>query len=236
MFDLIVFDLDGTLIDTAPEIADSVNAVLRQRGLPPADESNIREWIGHGARELMRHAYAAAAELAAQAVDADTMRGLMRDFVCAHELHCGTRSRVYPGTAATLNTLEHQGYKLAVATNKDGRFAEAVLHAHGLRRHFSPIVAGDTLQVRKPDRRVLEHCAAAHGVPLTRVLLVGDSVVDVATGRAAGIPCWVLPHGYNGGQPIASANPDRILPHIGALIDLLQPSGACSGETRATVD
>lgn len=224
MFDLILFDLDGTLVDTAPEIADSVNDVLRENRLATLDDARIRDWIGHGARELMRQAYAEATGVAVDAVTDDALRELMRDFAYAHEARCGTRSRAYPGTAATLAALQRRGVRMAVITNKEGRFAEAVLQAHGLRAFFDPVVAGDTLDVRKPDPQVVRHCLTVHGVTAERTLLVGDSAIDVATGRAAGVACWVVPHGYNGGQPIENAVPERVLPHLGALLDALDES------------
>lgn len=232
MFDLILFDLDGTLVDTAPEIADSVNDVLRQNHLTALDDARIRDWIGHGARELMRQAYAQAAGVAVDTVTDDTMRELMRDFAYAHEARCGTRSRVYPGTLATLSALQRRGLRMAVITNKEGRFAEAVLQAHGLRAFFDPVVAGDTLDVRKPDPQVVRHCLAVHGVTAARTLLVGDSAIDVATGRAAGITCWVVPHGYNGGKSIESAEPDRVLPHLGALLEALDQTDLTTHASR----
>lgn len=219
MFELIMFDLDGTLVDTAGEIADTVNDVLQALRLPPVADAQVRGWIGQGSRELLVRACASAAGLAEEQMrESGTLESAMEMYTRFHQRRCGTRSRVYPRVEATLTTLAERGAYLAVVSNREALFAEAVLRTHGLRRYFDPVVAGDSLEARKPDARVVEHCLSLHRVSAGRALLVGDSAVDVATGRNAGVQCWVVPYGYNGGQPIADARPERVIADLSALL------------------
>ncbi|MDD3764595.1 MAG: phosphoglycolate phosphatase [Nevskiales bacterium] len=216
--DLVLFDLDGTLVDTAPEIAETVNDVLAAEGMEPLPEADIRAWIGHGARTTLAQAYASRS---AQSLDAvlggSEIDRLFAAFARRHAEHVGTRSRLYPGVLTGLSRLAQMGIALALVTNKESRFVDAVLSVHGLSGRFEPVVAGDTLPVRKPDPAVIRYCLERHGTVPDRALLVGDSSVDVAVARAAGIGCWAVPYGYNGGRPIAEACPDRIVASIDDL-------------------
>jgi len=223
MFDLFMFDLDGTLVDTAGEIADTVNDVLRELRLPAVSEAQVRGWIGQGSRELLVRACAhAAGRSETELRVSDTLEPLLQMYTRFHERRCGTRSQVYPQVEATLSALQRRDLALAIVSNREHRFAEAVLRSHGLSRYFDPVVAGDTLPVRKPDPRVIEHCLQRHRVPPQRALMVGDSAVDVAAARNAGVRCWMVPYGYNGGRPIEAAAPDRIIPDLSALLAAVQ--------------
>lgn len=215
MFDLVLFDLDGTLIDTAPEIADAVNALLAEQRLPCVEEALVRDWIGHGTRELMRAALAASLRSAAIAPErAPALDALMPAFGRHYLDHCGKRSRVFDDVEPTLDALRHAGVRTAVVTNKEERYAYAVLDAHRLRDYLDLVICGDTLAAKKPDPLPVAHCMHRFRAAPERTLLVGDSEIDVATARAAGIPVWVVPYGYNRGRPIASAGADRIIESI----------------------
>lgn len=225
MFDLILFDLDGTLVDTAPEIADTVNEVLESIGLPALPAEQIRDWIGHGARETVRHAWThVAGEAPDDSASGVTLDDLMLRFAEIHSRRCGTNSRLFPGVRTALESLRQQGVAMAVLTNKESRFSKQVLECHGIDTYFDPIISGDTLAERKPSAVPAGHCLARHGVEPARALLVGDSSVDAETARNAGIRFWAVPYGYNGGVPIADAQPDRILQSLDELVAVFDGS------------
>jgi phosphoglycolate phosphatase len=218
MFDLVMFDLDGTLVQTAPEIADAVNDLLRAHSLPEVAEDLIATWIGHGTRELMTQAYAHAAQISVDTVRrTGTMDRLMPRFTEFYEQRCGTRSRLYPQVLDTLRALRQAEVRMAVVTNKEQRFTSTVLMAHQIRPFFDMVIAGDTLASKKPDPLPVRYCLDALKVPAARALFVGDSQIDVDTARAAGVQVWAVPYGYNLGNPIAQAAPDRVIPTIAAV-------------------
>lgn len=224
MFDLVMFDLDGTLVETAPEIADAVNDLLREIKLPQVGEDLIATWIGHGTRELMTQAYAFSAQISADTVRrTGTMDKLMPRFAEFYEQRCGTRSRLYPHVIESLRALRQAHVRMAVVTNKEQRFTATVLMAHQIRHFFDMVIAGDTLEAKKPDPLPVRYCLDAMHVSATRALFVGDSQIDVETARAAGVPIWAVPYGYNLGHPIDQAKPDRIIPSIAAVAEAVTP-------------
>lgn len=226
-FDLVLFDLDGTLVDTAPEIADAVNDTLRELGLPAQPLAQVQVWIGHGTGVLLLRALAAGWGLSPEAVRADPrLPAVAARFQHHYAARCGSRSAVYPGARDLLQALRADGVRLAVLTNKEARYTHALLAAHGLRPVLDLVVSGDTLPVRKPDPAVARHCLDWFSVSPNRALLVGDSAIDAATARNAGIACWLLPHGYNGGVPVADARPDAVVADFAALHARLLPEVA----------
>lgn len=216
MFDLVMFDLDGTLLDTVPEITDAVNEWLATRGLPPQQQAAVAGWIGNGTRELTVRAYAAAAGVP---VDAVRPRddALFAEFFPFYGAHCGRHSAPYPGVVAALEALRGAGVQLAVVTNKGQQHSEVTLRAHVLDRYFGLVVGGDHLAERKPSPMPVRHCLEHFGVAPERSLFVGDSDVDVATARNAGVQVWAVPYGYNQGRPVAVAAPDRVIATIGEI-------------------
>ena len=218
-YDLILFDLDGTLIETAPEIADAVNDTLLQFGHAPASEQQITDWIGHGTRELLIQALAQASHATPEAVRSAAQFATIEAAFGQHYLRrCGSRSQLYPQVRGTLTALRAEGVRLALVTNKEARYTQAVLEAHQLAHAFDRVICGDTLAVKKPNPAGIQACLQQFGVPPERALFVGDSSIDVATARNAGIAVWVLPYGYNMGQPIEASAPDRVIADIGALL------------------
>lgn len=220
-FDLVLCDLDGTLVDTAPDIADAVNAALGDHGLPHVADTWVRHRIGHGTRELLRQALAPGAA-------AETLESLLGAFQRHYAARCGRRGRLYPEAAVTLATLRNAGVKLALLTNKERRFAEFVLKVHGLDGAFDLRVCGDTLAVKKPDGALVRHCLEHFGVARRRALLVGDSEVDVQAARNGGIRVWVVPYGYNRDRDIAEAGPDRVIASLSGLLRPLAPAVAAA--------
>ena len=218
-FDLVMFDLDGTLVETAPEILDAVNDALGRFGLPEVSQQQVDDWIGHGTLALLVKALAQITGFAPEVVkNSALLAQIVPVYNMAYNARCGTRSHLYPQVRETLTVLRQQGARLAVVTNKEGRYTQVVLAAHQLGSLFDAVVSGDTLATKKPDPAGVSHCLAQFGVTPERALFVGDSSIDVATARAAGVPVWMLPYGYNMGEPIEACAPDRIIPDISALL------------------
>ena len=218
-FDLMLFDLDGTLIETAPEICDAVNDTLRQFHLPEVSQQQVNDWIGHGTRTLLIQALAFAGDTTVDTVrQSDSLALIAAEFDKHYLRRCGTRSHLYPQVREVLQALHAQGVKLAVVTNKESRYTTTVLDAHQLSAVFDRVVSGDTLAAKKPDPAGIHSCLAQFQVECGKALFVGDSSIDVATARNAGVPVWVLPYGYNMGEPIEACAPDRVIADFTALL------------------
>ena len=218
---LVLFDLDGTLVDTAPEIADAVNDTLAQCGLALVRQQQVNDWIGHGTRTLLIEALASAQGRAVEAVRADPDLPRMAGIFDGHyQQRCGTRSHPFHHVIAVLDGLRERGVHLAVVTNKEGRYTDTVLRAHGLHTRFDAVISGDTLPTKKPDPAGVLRCLEQFSVPAEQALFVGDSSIDAATARHAGVAVWLLPYGYNMGQAVADCQPDRVIADMRALLTL----------------
>jgi phosphoglycolate phosphatase len=233
-FDLVVFDLDGTLVETAPEIADAVNDVLRHYGWPKADEEQVARWIGHGTAALLLQAVAKGSGVSpAQLKDSDQMREAAHLYDGFYDVRCGTRSRLYPGARMTLAAFRAGGISQAIVTNKEARYTERVLAIHALETAVDRTISGDSLGTKKPDPAGVLACLDEFSVPPERALFVGDSSIDAATARNAGITAWLLPHGYNMGEPVETAGADRVIPDFAELrARVLGRSGSTAGSER----
>ena len=218
---LVMFDLDGTLVQTAGEISDAVNDTLRAFQRPAVPEEQVERWIGHGTRELMVQALAKVDGRPVDAVRASAeFADVMAAFDPFYEKRCGTRSVLYPHAREVLTALRQRGVKLAVVTNKEGRHTRSILQAHGLPALLDHVISGDTLPKKKPDPAGIHDCLTRFGATTATALFVGDSSIDVATARNAGVPVWALPYGYNMGEPIAASQPDRLIDDLSALLEL----------------
>lgn len=218
-YDLVLFDLDGTLVETAPEIGDAVNDTLQHFLLPTVSQHQVANWIGHGTRELLIQALASVQHTTDALVrTSSNLPTIAAEFDHHYGRRCGTRSHLYPHVREVLTTLHAQGTRLAVVTNKESRYTRLVLDAHQLVPLFDRIVCGDTLATKKPNPAGVQSCLAEFAVPPERALFVGDSSIDVATARNAGVAVWALPYGYNMGAPIADCRPDRVIDDFRALL------------------
>jgi phosphoglycolate phosphatase len=215
----VLFDLDGTLVETAPEIADAVNDTLAHLGHAPAAQSLVDGWIGHGTGELLIQALAWSRGRSAEQVrqDAD-LAGILSVFSQHYRSRCGTRSRLYPDVRETLTDLRARDCRLALVTNKEGHYTDIVLRTHKLLPMFDQVIAGDSLPTKKPDPAGVLACLEQWGLRPEQALFVGDSSIDAATARNAGVSVWLLPYGYNMGQPIGDCQPDRVITSIAALL------------------
>lgn len=185
----VFFDLDGTLVDSAADIAEALNLTLAQWQLQVYDEATVRGWIGEGARALV----ATALQAQHSTLDVDAlMPDMMRHYGdCL--LH---RPQAYPGVHAALRALDAAGVTLAVCTNKPIRFVAPLLDHLGLHGYFKVLLGGDSLPQRKPDPAPLLHLATACGLPVSSCLMVGDSATDAGAARAAGMPLAMVRYGY----------------------------------------
>jgi len=211
--ELVMFDLDGTLLDSAPDLAAAVDAMLERLGRPPAGLAKVRLWIGNGARVLVRRALAD--DMEHGRVDAAAADEALALFM---ELYGGSHAltRVYPGVLDSLALLRSLGVRLAVITNKPERFVAPLLADLGL-GEFDWIVGGDTLPQQKPDPAGLLHVMAQAKVPAEHALFIGDSRNDIRAARAAGVRCVALSYGYNHGEPIANEAPDLVIDDLREL-------------------
>ena len=215
----IFFDLDGTLVQTSPEIADATNDTLRYFGWPEVSQAQVDGWIGQGTRELLILALAHVTQKEVEQVrkGAD-LKEALPIFDRYYQQRCGTRSVLYPHVREVLKTLRERGCKLAVVTNKEGRYTDTVLKAHDLTDSFDLVVSGDTFSSKKPDPVGVLHGLSLWGVDKSAALFVGDSSIDAATGRNAGLQVWLLPYGYNMGQPVEACQPDRVIADFSHLL------------------
>jgi phosphoglycolate phosphatase len=208
--DLISFDLDGTLVDTAPEIAEAANRALEAHGIARRPVAEITLLIGGGTRELMLRLLAHSLLEQPSLADAVRPESVLASMDEHYAILAGSSARPYSGCGDALAGLRAAGVRLACVTNKELRHARRILEATRLDGCFDLIVGGDSLREKKPHASVLRHVAQVLGVGRDRMAHVGDSAIDVAAARNAGAAAWGVPYGYNAGVPIADANPDRI--------------------------
>lgn len=225
MVRLLSFDLDGTLVDTAAEIAYAANQTLAEAGLAPRSRDEVTLRIGGGAKLLMHSlltdATAATQQTSIPGGGADTCRMDIDRLLDRFEHHygqvAGSLSQPYPGCADTLEHLRQSGMRLACVTNKEQGFAQQVLHATRLDGFFELLVGGDTLAHKKPHASVLDHVRRVFDCQPPQMAHVGDSRIDVQAARNAGIAAWAVSYGYNAGEPIAAAGPDQLFDSLPAI-------------------
>ena len=211
-YSLVIFDLDGTLVDSAADIAESVNRTLSDWRLPTYDVKQITGWIGEGSRQLITYAFR---DAGSDADIDDVMPGFLE-----HYAETALDAVVYPGVAETLAALHAQGVKLAVCTNKNEEFVRPLLEVRGLLPYIDGIVGGNTLPERKPSGVPLKHLADATGVPLDKVLMVGDSESDMLAARDAGIPYVLVSYGYPKSLDIHTAGALAVIDQFPQLLNL----------------
>ena len=208
----IFFDLDGTLVQTSPEIADAVNDTLRYLDWPQVCQSQVDDWIGQGTRELLIMALAYVTRQTVEQVRAGSdLKEALPIFDRYYQHRCGTRSVLYPHVRDTLKRLRESGCRLAVVTNKEGRYTDTVLRAHGLMGSFDLVVSGDSYSRKKPDPVAVQDALSRWRIDRADALFVGDSSIDADTARNAGVAVWLLPYGYNMGAPVTACKPDRVI-------------------------
>ncbi|MDA7087709.1 phosphoglycolate phosphatase [Pseudomonas sp. SA3-5] len=210
-----MFDLDGTLVDSVPDLAAAVDKSLLQLGQPAAGVEQVRDWVGNGARVLVRRALAGGLlhEHIDDAYAEQALELFMQAYAEGHAL-----TLIYPGVRETLDWLHAQQVEMAIITNKPERFVAPLLDDKGLGRYFRWIIGGDTLPQQKPDPAALLHVLQLARVEAQQALFIGDSRNDVLAAKAAGVPCVALSYGYNHGRPIGEEGPLRVLDDLRQLL------------------
>jgi len=208
----IVFDLDGTLIDTAPDLIDTLNVVFAREGMPPVPYDAARNLIGGGARAMIVRGV----EAEGRVLSSSKLDQMFADFLAHYSAHIADRSRPFPGLVEALDALAAQGHRLAVCTNKLERLSVALLKALDLAGRFTAICGQDTFGIQKPDPEVLRRTIAAAGGDPRHAIMIGDSVTDIRTARAAGVPVIAVDFGYSE-KPVSEFGPDHIIGHFGQL-------------------
>lgn len=206
----VLFDMDGTLVDTLPDIAAAVNAALADLGLHALDPAHVATLIGNGPRILSRRALEAQESLAADERE-PLVEALLQGYARHYAVQAGTLGRVFPGTIEGLRELSGSGLKLGVVTNALQHLAETVLARFGIAPHLQVVVGGDRVVRHKPHPEPLWQACNALDVAPHETLMVGDSINDVAAARAAGCEVVCLPHGYDQGQPVQELGCDVLV-------------------------
>lgn len=215
---MILIDLDGTLIDSVPDLAYSVNAMLERLGRPTRSEAEVRTWVGNGVERLVGRALIGALDGEPSPTD---LAQALPVFKAIYAENTSARSQLYPEVREGLDFLQGAGYPLGCVTNKAAQFTRPLLRDMGLLDYFGIVVSGDTLPEKKPHPAPLLHAAAHFGVAPADALMIGDSVSDVKAARAAGFRIICTSYGYNHGQDIREANPDAVVDSLGELRDLV---------------
>jgi phosphoglycolate phosphatase len=205
----LVFDLDGTLVDTAPDLINALNFVLQREGMPPIPLKSARNMIGAGARRMLERGLEADGR-AASVADIDRMTA---DFIEHYAAHIAEGSRPFEGLEAALDDLSARGYQFAVCTNKLEWLSKKLLDALGLSARFSAICGADTFGIAKPDPAILQQTVARAGGELSSTIMVGDAGPDIGVARRAGVPVIGVEFGYTE-VPIADLKPDRLIGHM----------------------
>ena len=213
-YDIVSFDLDGTLVDTAGEIAEAANRALESYGIARRPVPEITLLIGHGLRELMIKLLAQVLRDQPDLADRVRADAVLETLDRHYAETTGTLATPYEGAHAALSQLASAGVKLACVTNKESRHALRVLQATGLEQYFDLTVGGDSLPEKKPHGSVLRHVVSKLDGDLRRTAHVGDLRTDVEAARNAGVAAWAVPYGYNAGSPIAEARPQKIFPGL----------------------
>ena len=214
---LIMFDLDGTLVHTAPEIAQAANWMLADLGKPKLPIAQVQSYIGEGAVKLIKRCLTGDLNAEPEAQLVETAEKIFFD----HYANNVVASKPFDGVEDGLQSVQNKGYRLACVTNKPAQFTQPLLQSSGLSAYFEMVVSGDTLPKKKPDPMQLHHICAQLNVQEYEALLVGDSDTDVSAARAAGCFIITVPYGYNQGRAIDESLVDATINDLTELINLL---------------
>ncbi|MBD8513206.1 phosphoglycolate phosphatase [Photobacterium sp. WH77] len=216
----IAFDLDGTLLDSVPDLADAADKTMQALGLPGVTEAQTQTWIGNGAETLIGRALSQSIELD-PALDPELHQRALVMFNRFYREGGHKKTVLYPGVTETLETLHQAGIPMAIVTNKPSQFVPHILEEYGISQYFTDVIGGDTFPKKKPDPYALHWLMEKHCLSCSEMLMVGDSRNDVLAAQAAS--CYVvgLTYGYNYGLPISDSHPDRVLDQFSQLLDVV---------------
>ena len=214
---LVLFDLDGTLVDSVGDLAWCANEMLHRLGMPRQDPEAARNWVGNGVERFVKRALTN--DMNAEP-DAALFRSGLEIFNKLYADHASDHSEVYPGVFDSLERLAKLDVHLACVTNKPEPFTSKLIEAMGLNVYFELVVAGDTTPRKKPDPMPLHYAADYFGLDYGACLMVGDSSNDVLAARAAGFGIVCVPYGYNHGEDISDSNPDLVVENLVELSEM----------------
>ena len=209
---IVVFDLDGTLVDTAPDLINALNYIFAREGMPPVPLQSARTMIGAGARKLLERGL----ELDGRTVALEELDRLTRDFITYYADHIADASRPFEGLESALDDLAGRGYRFAVCTNKLEWLSKLLLDRLGLSARFAAICGADTFGIAKPDPAILRQTVARAGGEMAATVMVGDAGPDIGVARRAGVPVIGVKFGYTE-VPIAELKPDLLIGHMREL-------------------
>ena len=215
---LIMIDVDGTLVDSVPDLAYCIDEMMQKLGLKKWGEAKVRQWVGNGVPKLVERALSG--ELEGRPIK-EVFDIAYPIFLDLYEDNTAERSYLYDGVREGLDYLKSQGYQLGCVTNKSEQFTHPLLKVLGIFNDFKIIISGDTLAKRKPDPMPLLYCAEHFNLKPEECLMLGDSVSDVKAARAAGFDIICMSYGYNHGNDIADENPDLVIDSMNQLSDHL---------------
>jgi phosphoglycolate phosphatase len=219
---LIIFDLDGTLIDSAPDIHYALNLCLVSLGIAESSLVEVKSWIGNGSKKLLERALIAKYR---DFVDAETNETFFNiahgSFLDFYEKNVSAKTAIYPNVVKTLQTLYASNIPMAMVTNKPLEITTQLLLALNWSQYFSQVVGGDSFHLKKPDPYPLQQVCKQHNLSASDCLMVGDSVNDIAAARSAGMPVLAVSYGYNHGQPVILENPDYLVADLNELLESL---------------
>ena len=215
---LILIDLDGTLVDSVPDLAYCVDEMMNRIDRPTHGEAEVRNWVGNGVERLVRRALIG--QLNGEPSDED-FELAYPIFLELYDKHNGEKSRLYPGIREGIDYLKTTGIHIGCVTNKAEQFTVPLLKALGIYDDFEIVISGDTLPKKKPDPLPLLHAAGHFGIQPSEALMVGDSISDVKAARAAGFNIFCMSYGYNHGVDIREANPDAVMDSLVEIQGLL---------------
>ena len=215
---LICFDLDGTLIDSVPDLRLGLNAMLNDLSFSHCKECDVKNWVGDGIKKMVERALVFAT---AEKPNDALLKKAHELFERYYQQFLNTESDVYPNVASTLKTLKSKGYKIALVTNKAERFLPELLAFYKINTYFDLLLGGDTLSKNKPDPMQVDFACNHFSVSKNETVMIGDSKNDIFAGQNAGVQCIALTYGYNYGQPVSTLNPDYIIDNFNELLTLL---------------
>ncbi|WP_206045429.1 phosphoglycolate phosphatase [Oceanicoccus sagamiensis] len=215
----VLFDLDGTLVDSVPDLACAVDTAFTGLGFAAPGEDRVRGWVGNGALTLIERALADL--LATDTVDPQLLQQAHQQFLFHYAVVNGKASRLYPGVADTLEHLQQQNIPMAVVTNKPIEFVPGLLSGLGIGQYFNVLVGGECTHEKKPSPQPLFYACRLLQVEPSMCLMVGDSKHDIKAAKAAGMSVVAVDYGYNHGEAIALSEPDLIVDCFSAVLSLI---------------
>ncbi|MGH1486931.1 MAG: phosphoglycolate phosphatase [Cellvibrionaceae bacterium] len=226
---LLIFDLDGTLIDSVPDLAVAVDEMLICLNLPLAGEDRVRTWVGNGAAKLVERAlHYSLSYSSSNTTESDAgklMPDALKHFFKAYQQNCSQRTVLYPDVIETLSELKKRQVTMALVTNKPRQFVPPILQKLSMDHYFSLVLGGDDLPNKKPHPQPLLHCMETLGFSQQQTMMVGDSKNDVDAAKNANILVAAVDYGYNHGQPIEDEQPDAVLSNIKQVLTSLSLLG-----------